>query len=215
MSELKELIVFKFITVGDSGVGKSCLLQRFIHDEFTQTETTIGIEFGSKIIHIQDNVKLQIWDTAGQEAFRSISRAYYRGAIGALLVFDIGRMDSFQHVQDWYDDVMSYGDKSTKCILVANKIDRESSRQISSRMAQEWAQKNGMMYLETSAKTGVGVADAFTSLAFAIYKDNNLENIKDWSPDVQRDWEAKGIRIGSSIGVRISQSSSNSNQCCY
>lgn len=215
MTDREELIVFKFISVGDSGVGKSCLLQRFIHNEFSQTETTIGIEFGSKIISIQQKVKLQIWDTAGQEAFRSISRAYYRGAIGALLVFDCGRMDSFQHIQDWYDDVMSYGDKSTKCILVANKIDRESSRQISSRMAQEWAQKNGIMYIETSAKTGVGVEDAFTSLASAIYKENNLENIKDWSPDCLRDWEAKGIRIGSSIGVKISQPSSESNNCCY
>ena len=136
---MEKTLVFKFITVGDSGVGKSCLLQRFTTDEFSQTETTIGIEFGSKIININSkNVKLQIWDTAGQEAFRSISRAYYRGAIGALMVFDVGRKDSFQHIQDWYDDVMSFGDQSTHCLLVANKIDRESSRQISSRMAQEW-----------------------------------------------------------------------------
>lgn len=211
---MQELLVFKFITVGDSGVGKSCLLQRFTTNEFTQTETTIGIEFGSKIINIQQNVKLQIWDTAGQEAFRSISRAYYRGAIGALLVFDVGRKDSFQHIQDWYDDVMSFGDKSTRCILVANKIDRESSRQISSRMAQEWASKNGIMYIETSAKTGVGVSEAFTNLAFTIYKEYHLENMKDWSQDVIREWEAKGIRIGSSSGLKISQSSSNSNNCC-
>ena len=102
--------LLKFISVGDSGVGKSCLLSRLSTNEFQPTETTIGIEFGSSLLKIQNKqVKLQIWDTAGQESFRSISRAYYRNAIGCLLVYDVTRIETFNHILVWMEDLRKHG----------------------------------------------------------------------------------------------------------
>jgi Ras-related protein Rab-2A len=137
--------MLKFISVGDSGVGKSCLLLRLVNKEFQQTETTIGIEFGSQIIDIQGKqIKLQIWDTAGQESFKSISRAYYRNAIGCLLVYDITRRETFVHIKDWLEDVKSHGNDQIKSILVANKSDLHEKRQgiIKSKKLQKKKQGN-------------------------------------------------------------------------
>ncbi|RKO83201.1 small GTPase superfamily, partial [Blyttiomyces helicus] len=133
------------------------------------TETTIGIEFGSLVVPVRERrVKLQIWDTAGQESFRSISRAYYRGAIGCILVYDSKR-DTFQHLISWLEDVRHHGNEEIQTALVANKCDMESKRQVSREEGEAFAAKYGLMYIEASAKTGANVDDAFMKLAERIY----------------------------------------------
>lgn len=120
--------LFKYIIIGDSNVGKSCMVQRFIEGEFnSELENTIGVEFGAKEISIDGTlVKLQIWDTAGQEAFQSITRAYYRSSAGALLCYDITSKTSFSHIEHWLEEVQANGNEEMVICLVGNKIDMEN-----------------------------------------------------------------------------------------
>ena len=120
--------IFKFIIIGDSGVGKSCIVQRFLENKFSDDqENTIGVEFGTKVIGVQDkHIKLQIWDTAGQEAFQSITRSYYRSSAGALVVFDITCMTSFQNCVTWFNEVREHGNQEMVVYLIGNKCDLES-----------------------------------------------------------------------------------------
>jgi len=127
MSTLTWDYVLKFVLIGDAAVGKSSLLVRLTDERFlTNPDATLGVEFGSKLIHIPDEdktIKLQCWDTAGTEYFRSITRSYYRGAAGALLVYDVTNRASFEHAEDWLKDVRDHADPNLTCILVANKVD--------------------------------------------------------------------------------------------
>ncbi|KAI8805877.1 ras family-domain-containing protein [Cladochytrium replicatum] len=185
-------LLFKYISVGDSGVGKSCLLLRFTNREFMpSTETTIGIEFGSQIVPVQNKqVKLQIWDTAGQESFRSISRAYYRGAIGCL-------RETFTHLQSWLDDVKQHGNEEIKIVLVANKSDLHHKRQITREEGETFAKRNGLLYLETSAKTGENVDGAFESLAQHIFDNLNLSRELGSLSELElKRLEQHGVRVG-------------------
>ncbi len=152
-------------------MGKSCLLLQLTDKRFLPLHnSTIGVEFGSKLVTVQDGtrVKLQIWDTAGQETFRSITRSYYRGAIGALLVYDITRRDSFVHVKRWLSELRenasSVSDKMV-IMLVGNKCDREARRAVSREEGELFAREHGLLFEETSAKTRVNVDQAFTRVA--------------------------------------------------
>jgi len=119
--------LFKYIIIGDTGVGKSCLLLQFTDKRFQPVhDLTIGVEFGARMINIdQKQIKLQIWDTAGQESFRSITRSYYRGAAGALLVYDITRRDTFNHLTTWLDDARQHSSSNMVIMLIGNKSDLE------------------------------------------------------------------------------------------
>merc|ERR1712063_189343 len=147
--------LFKYIIVGDTAVGKSCLLLQFTDKRFQPVhDLTIGVEFGSRTITIDDNqIKLQIWDTAGQESFRSITRSYYRGAAGALLVYDITRRDTFNHVSRWLEEARSNGNPNMVVLLVGNKSDLDARRQVQRSEGEQFAEKHGLIFLETSAKT--------------------------------------------------------------
>ena len=120
--------LFKYIVIGDTSVGKSCILLQFLEKKFKfDHDTTIGVEFGSKIIPVKDKqIKLQIWDTAGQETFKSITRSYYRGSIGVVLVYDITNRDSFNNVARWLDETKSYANDKVTIMLVGNKTDLEA-----------------------------------------------------------------------------------------
>ena len=166
--------MFRYIIVGDMAVGKSCLLLQFTDHKFRhQHELTIGVEFGGKTIEVKNkNVKIQIWDTAGQEAFQAITRTYYKGAIGALLVYDITRKDTFIHVTKWLDEVRSNSSKNITVILIGNKKDLEDKRQVSYEEGENFAKENGLMFLETSAKTAYNVVESFNLSAQCIL--NNI-----------------------------------------
>ena len=167
--------LFRYIIVGDMAVGKSCILLQFTDNKFrNQHELTIGVEFGAKTISINGkSVKIQIWDTAGQEAFQAITRTYYKGAIGALLVYDITRKETFVHVTKWLEEVRNNSSKTITVILIGNKKDLEDKRQVSYEEGEAFAKENGLMFLETSAKTAYNVVESFNLSAQCIL--NNIE----------------------------------------
>ena len=154
---------------------------QFTEDKFRDKhEITIGIEFAAKTIELnKKQVKIQIWDTAGHEAFQSITRTYYRGAVGALLVYDITNKDSFKHCENWLKEIKENGDKDVTVILVGNKIDLEKERQVSKEDAQKFAEMNGLLFIETSAKEAKNVYEVFKVSAEKILKNilKSEENI--------------------------------------
>jgi Ras-related protein Rab-2A len=182
--------LFKYIIIGDTGVGKSCLLLQFTDKRFRQDhDLTIGVEFGARFMTIENKpIKLQIWDTAGQEAFRSITRTYYRGATGALLVYDISRRDSFNHVSRWLNEAREYANPNMVIMLIGNKCDLER-REVSYEEGANFARENGLIFQETSAKTAQNVEKAFFSTAQKIN-----ENIQTGAYDLNN--EAHGIKLG-------------------
>ena len=176
--------LFRYIIVGDMAVGKSCILLQFTDHKFRyQHELTIGVEFGGKTLEIKNRkLKIQIWDTAGQEQFQAITRAYYKGAIGALLVYDITRRDTFDHITKWLNEVKTHGSKDIVCVLVGNKKDLEDSRKVTYEEGEQLAKINGIFFLETSAKTAENVNEVFLKTAEKIL-DNMIENGTDISPN--------------------------------
>eukprot|EP00056_Hartaetosiga_gracilis_P019607 m.15105 g.15105 ORF g.15105 m.15105 type:complete len:213 (-) comp7806_c0_seq2:152-790(-) len=173
--------IFKYIIIGDMGVGKSCLLHQFTEKKFlTDCPHTIGVEFGTRIIEVSgQKIKLQIWDTAGQERFRAVTRSYYRGAAGALLVYDISRRSTYNRLQTWLNDCRALTNPNTVIILIGNKSDLEDKRDVTHEEAQQFADQNGLVFLETSAKNGDNVEEAFTQAALKIF-----ENIQNGSLDL-------------------------------
>lgn len=182
--------LFKYIIVGDAGVGKSCLLLQFTDKRFrAEHDMTIGVEFGHRVVDMDDQkIKLQIWDTAGQEAFRSITRAYYRGATGALLVYDISRRGSFDHLAQWLTDARQHAQPNMVIILIGNKCDLER-REVTYEEGAWFARQNALFFLECSAKTGQNVDAAFLDTARQIY-----ENLQAGQYDLGSD--AHGITVG-------------------
>ena len=176
--------MFRYIIVGDMAVGKSCLLLQFTDHKFRhQHELTIGVEFGGKTIEVKNkNVKIQIWDTAGQEAFQAITRTYYKGAIGALLVYDITRKETFDHITKWLNEVKSNGSKDICCILIGNKKDLEEQRQVKYEEGKKLAEDNNLLFLETSAKTAENVQESFVISAERILDQINKTGVDPTAP---------------------------------
>jgi Ras-related protein Rab-1A len=164
--------LFKLVLIGDSGVGKSCLLLRFADDNFTDSYiSTIGVDFRFRTITIdKKTVKLQIWDTAGQERFRTITSAYYRGADGIIMVYDVTSAESFDHVEEWLSEVDRYANENTAKLLIGNKADLIDEKQVSEETATKFAEKLGIPFLETSAKTATNVDAAFLTMAKELIK---------------------------------------------
>ena len=174
--------LFKYIIIGDSSVGKSNLLMKFAHNKFTKDyQATIGVEFGSKNIEINNKVyRIQVWDTAGQENFRSLTRAYYKNCVCAIIVYDVTNKQSFENIQNWLEDVHNQSPKTVLIALIGNKIDLDDKRVISFDEGKELALKNGIIFMETSAKTGEGVNEVFNYTAQEIEKKmkENYYNLK-------------------------------------
>lgn len=147
------------LSIVAAGVGKSCLLLQFTDKRFQPVhDLTIGVEFGARLIPIDNHqIKLQIWDTAGQESFRSITRSYYRDAAGALLVYDITRRESFNHLSRWLEEARQNGNPNMTIMLIGNKSDLEHRRAVSTKEGEIFAQENGLIFLETSAKSAANV----------------------------------------------------------
>jgi len=158
--------MFKLVLLGDAGVGKSSLLIRFADYEFSESHiATIGVDFRYRTVTIDDRVvKIQIWDTAGQEKFRTIVQAYYRGADGVIMVFDVTDSSSFDHVEEWLADVDKHAEKDPVKLLVGNKADLVEMRQVDEEVAQKFAEEHNIQFVETSAKTATNVSTAFLSI---------------------------------------------------
>nr|6O62_A Chain A, Ras-related protein SEC4 [Candida albicans SC5314] len=172
-------MIMKLLLVGDSGVGKSCLLLRFVEDKFNPSFiTTIGIDFKIRTIESKGKrIKLQVWDTAGQERFRTITTAYYRGAMGIVLIYDVTDSRSFENVENWFQTVTQHANEDAQIFLVGNKCDDEVNRQVSKEQGQELAAKLNVPFLEASAKSNENVDSIFYELASIIQEKHVEENI--------------------------------------
>lgn len=163
---------FKIVVVGESGVGKTAIVNQLVSGVFhDECEPTIGIEFKSYTLqNDSEPIKLQIWDTAGQERFKSVSRAYFRNALGSILVFSIADRNTFECLDAWLNDLHSLCARNAHIILIGNKTDLEDDRAVPQTEAQEFAKRHDLYYLETSAKTGDNVKEAFSRLGLGILR---------------------------------------------
>ncbi|EDV29919.1 Ras-related protein Rab-1A [Trichoplax sp. H2] len=164
--------LFKLLLIGDSGVGKSCLLLRFADDTYTESYiSTIGVDFKIRTIELDGKtIKLQIWDTAGQERFRTITSSYYRGAHGIIVVYDVTDQVSFNNVKQWLQEIDRYACENVNKLLVGNKCDLTSKKVIDYVTAKEYADALDIPFLETSAKNATNVEQAFLTMAAEIKK---------------------------------------------
>ena len=158
--------IFKLVLIGDSGVGKTNILSRYLTNQFSaSTQPTVGVEFGSKIIKKGEKlIKLQIWDTAGQERYKSITSAYYKGAKGAFVVYDISRKSTFDNVDKWINELKNNGSEDVFILLVGNKSDLNDQREISEEEVKKKAEVYNIAFCETSALKGNNIEFAFESL---------------------------------------------------
>ena len=183
--------------IGDSGVGKSCLLLRFADDVFNETYiTTIGVDFKLKSLKIDgSDVKLQIWDTAGQERFRTITASYYRGAQGIIIVYDVTDIQSFNHVKQWLEEIEGNASQNVVKMLVGNKNDKDAVKAVTTEQAEEFAKQEGLKFFETSAKESINVETAYVELAREIKKQMKesqpaiVPEVVDVKPTVQQEPE--------------------------
>ncbi|VDD90401.1 unnamed protein product [Enterobius vermicularis] len=163
-------LLFKLLLIGDSGVGKTCILYRFSDDAFNTTFiSTIGIDFKIKTIELEGKkIKLQIWDTAGQERFHTITTSYYRGAMGIMLVYDITNAKSFDNIAKWLRNIDEHASEDVEKMLLGNKCDMVDRRVVSKERGEKIAVDHGIRFLETSAKADINIDTAFYDLARAI-----------------------------------------------
>uniref|UniRef100_A0A914DGW9 Uncharacterized protein n=1 Tax=Acrobeloides nanus TaxID=290746 RepID=A0A914DGW9_9BILA len=174
MSEDTHDYVFKVILAGESGVGKSSILRRYCQDRFNLDERfTVGIEFRTRTMQIDTSkIKAQIWDTAGNERFRALTPMYFRGAHGAILVYDITNHQSFRNIQYWLDTILDHTNLSGIVILlIGNKCDLDKIRTVPTDEARMYAEERGLIFLETSAKDSTNIEIAFNVLLKKIYKE--------------------------------------------
>ena len=180
--DVREDYKLKVVIVGDSGVGKSNLIKRFTTNEFlANSKATVGVEFLSKSYKINDKIfKIEMWDTAGQERYKSITSAYYKGAKGALVVYDTTSAQSFENVDKWYNEIKEKTGKDIKLILIGNKIDLAEQKVVNTDEALAKAKTWGIPLMETSAKSAVNVKEAFHDLLKEMYLEmnKNLQNVE-------------------------------------
>ena len=191
LKEVNFNYLYKYIVIGDSSVGKSCIVAKYLTGGFEEEfKTTIGIEFGSKDLTINDKVyRLQIWDTAGQESFRSITRAYYKNSACSFIVYDVTNKQSFLNVQDWFNECKKQTPKTVTMVLVGNKVDLEDKREVTYEEGENFARDNSMLFYETSAKNGDNIENMFYDSAEII-----ANKINEGYYDLDR--ENCGIKIG-------------------
>lgn len=203
--------IFKVILIGSAGVGKSSILQRYIQKIFTDTYScTIGVDFFMKSIEIEGkNVKMQIWDTAGTEKYRSITTSYYRGAHAAFIVFDLTNKESFEALPQWIENYFKYSNKDLEknIILIGNKNDLVDKRIVTELDIENFAKINKMKYFETSAKNDVNIEESFRYIAEKLYKEYK-----------EKYGEGSTVRKNNVISdknLKNNQSLIGNNKCCF
>jgi Ras-related protein Rab-8A len=209
MSQAPYDMQIKLLMIGDSGVGKTCLLLRYANDSFSPTFiTTIGIDFKIKNVDIDGTrIKLQIWDTAGQERFRTITTSYFRGAQGILLVYDVTDRRSFESIRNWISQIQTHADVHVNKILIGNKCDMVDDKAVSTEEGERLAKEFNIPFWECSAKTDLNVESSFVSIARAV-KDRLVA-------DGQGGPASGGNNPNKSLNLKAGQSPANQKkQCC-
>ncbi|KAJ4749052.1 Ras-related protein Rab-11A [Rhynchospora pubera] len=204
--------LFKVVLIGDSGVGKSNLLSRFTRNVFSlDSKSTIGVEFASKSVQIEGkNIKAQIWDTAGQERYRAITSAYYRGALGAVLVYDVTKTNTFENVKRWLRELRDHADSNIVVLLVGNKTDLKHLRVVTTEDGAALAELEGLSFVETSALDSTNVEKAFQIILTEIYRVVSKRPIvKDSAPS-----QPGGIKEGKMISVSNNNDGGFVSKCC-
>ena len=168
-------MIFKIVLIGDTSVGKTNILSKYLSNEFDpDSKATVGVEFGTKDFKIGNNiVKVQIWDTAGQERYRSITNAYYKGAKGSLLVYDITNPKTFESLDKWISDLKTNAEEKISIVLIGNKTDLEDQRKITTEQGKEKAEFYKLAFMETSALNGNNIEKAFNELITDVYKNHH------------------------------------------
>jgi len=202
--------LFKVVLIGDSGVGKSNLLSRFTRNEFClESKSTIGVEFATRTIQVDGKtIKAQIWDTAGQERYRAITSAYYRGAVGALLVYDITKNATFDNVKRWLRELRDHADSNIVIMLVGNKCDLNHLRAVPIDEAQDFAEKEGLSFMETSALESTNVEKAFQSILAEIYQIVKRKSL------AAEEAASSGPSQGTPINVTDAEAVAKKRSCC-
>ncbi|EPS93053.1 hypothetical protein FOMPIDRAFT_1026640 [Fomitopsis schrenkii] len=203
--------LFKVVLIGDSGVGKSNLLSRFTRNEFNlETKSTIGVEFATRSITVDGKtLKAQIWDTAGQERYRAITAAYYRGAVGALLVYDISKHQTYVNVTRWLKELRDHADSNIVIMLVGNKSDLKHLRAVPTDEAKAFATENNLSFMETSALDASNVESAFQTILTDIYRIVSSKSLEQ-SADPIKPSAGDSITVAPSVDANANQS----NKCC-
>eukprot|EP00262_Sarcandra_glabra_P007534 TRINITY_DN20407_c0_g1_i1.p1 TRINITY_DN20407_c0_g1~~TRINITY_DN20407_c0_g1_i1.p1 ORF type:complete len:217 (-),score=17.85 TRINITY_DN20407_c0_g1_i1:261-911(-) len=203
--------LFKVVLIGDSGVGKSNLLSRFTRNEFClESKSTIGVEFATRTVQVEGKtIKAQIWDTAGQERYRAITSAYYRGALGALLVYDVTKPTTFENVGRWLKELRDHADSNIVIMLIGNKTDLKHLRGVATEDAQGFAEKEGLSFIETSALEAINVEKAFQTILAEIYRIISKKTLSSEDPTPA----AAGIKEGKTIVVTGSEVTAKK-PCC-
>ena len=201
-------MMFKVVLVGDSFVGKTNIMSKYLKDEFHEdSKATVGVEFGSKQFTIEGHsIKAQIWDTAGQERYKAITSAYYKGAKGAFVVYDITRKSSFESIDKWVNDLTAAADKKITIIVIGNKSDLEDQRQVPKEKGEEKAAKLEVAFLETSAFSGENLEKAFELMMNEIYKKCHEEML------AENDLEI--IEGGNDINLNKANENTEKKTCC-
>ncbi|KAF3450378.1 hypothetical protein FNV43_RR06458 [Rhamnella rubrinervis] len=190
--------LFKVVLIGDSGVGKSNLLSRFTRNEFClESKSTIGVEFATRTLQVEGRtVKAQIWDTAGQERYRAITSAYYRGALGALLVYDVTKPTTFENVSRWLKELRDHADSNIVIMLIGNKTDLKHLRAVATEDAQSYAEKEGLSFIETSALEATNVERAFQTILGEIYRIISKKSLSSDEPATASIKEGTTLVVG-------------------
>ncbi|KAL6555622.1 Ras-related protein RABA5b [Orobanche hederae] len=207
-----EEYLFKIVVIGDSAVGKSNLLSRFARDEFDHnSKATIGVEFQTQVMEVDGKeVKAQVWDTAGQERFRAVTTAYYRGAVGALVVYDISRKGTFENINRWLDELKTHCDTTVATMLVGNKCDLENIREVSVEEGKTLAEEQGLFFIETSALDSTNVNKAFEIVVREIFDKVSRKILNSDSYKA----ELSVNRVSLANGVDSSKQNTSSFSCC-
>ena len=201
-------MMFKVVLVGDSSVGKTNIMSKYLKNEFHEdSKATVGVEFGAKQFTVEGHViKAQIWDTAGQERYKAITSAYYKGAKGAFVVYDITRKNTFETVNKWVSDISAAADKKITLILIGNKNDLEDQRQVTKEMGEEKAKELGLAFMETSACSGENLDKAFQLMINEIYKKSK--------EDIMGEGEENIVQQGKDITLDKTKGKPAKKKCC-
>ncbi|XP_068647253.1 ras-related protein RABA2a [Aristolochia californica] len=201
--------LFKVVLIGDSGVGKSNLLSRFTRNEFClESKSTIGVEFATRTVQVEGKIiKAQIWDTAGQERYRAITSAYYRGALGALIVYDVTKPTTFENVSRWLKELRDHADSNIVIMLIGNKTDLKHLRAVATEDAQSYAEKEGLSFIETSALEAINVEKAFQTILGEIYRIISKKSLSSEDP------APASIKEGKTIALAAAESNGKK-PCC-